>query len=199
MTLTYPTLLGSGVKYISASGTYVFRLTVSDGVLSNHVNKTVICSFTDTVYTITASASVGGTITPTGAVSVLKSQSSLFMLTPGPGYCVSNIVVDGTSVGIADQYTFTYVQTNHTIAAVFQQRPPLQITTFNMAEGSLDLDWLSVANDNYVIERITNMVDGVTWTAVEANILATPPVTHRSIAVDDGLNQGFYRIRKTGQ
>ena len=40
-------------------------------------------------------------------------------MTPNSGYHVSNVLVDGTSVGAVSTYTFTSVTANHTIAASF--------------------------------------------------------------------------------
>src|SRR2546426_4309923 len=74
-------------------------------------------------YTITASASSGGSITPSGAVSVACGASQGFGITPDAGYHISDVLVDGASVGTPATYTFTDVQANHTIAASFALIP----------------------------------------------------------------------------
>ncbi len=79
---------------------------------------TVTASFANT-YTITASAGLGGTIWPSGAVPVSDGGSQTFTITPNTGYHVADVLVDGASVGAVSSYTFTNVTTNHGIAASF--------------------------------------------------------------------------------
>ncbi|MCX6718583.1 MAG: DUF2341 domain-containing protein [Candidatus Staskawiczbacteria bacterium] len=72
------------------------------------------------VYTITASPSASGTITPSNAVSVNSGASQPFIITPSNGYHISNITVDGNSVGTNSPYTFSNVTANHSISATFE-------------------------------------------------------------------------------
>ena len=69
--------------------------------------------------TITASAGAGGSIAPTGAVTVTYGTNAAFTITPDPCFSVSDVLVDGASVGAVTGYTFNTVQANHTIAASF--------------------------------------------------------------------------------
>ena len=70
-------------------------------------------------HTITASAGTHGTIAPTGAVSVADGQNKNFAITPDSGYAILDVEVDSASVGAVNQYSFTNVTGNHTIAASF--------------------------------------------------------------------------------
>ncbi len=70
--------------------------------------------------TITASAGTGGTITPSGSVTVSGGADQSFVITPASGYLVRDVLVDGASVGAVSSYTFTNVTGNHTIAATFR-------------------------------------------------------------------------------
>lgn len=70
-------------------------------------------------YTITATAGEGGSITPTGAVSVKEGASQTFAIAAQEGYAIADVLVDGQSVGAVDSYTFENVTANHTIAALF--------------------------------------------------------------------------------
>jgi hypothetical protein len=72
-----------------------------------------------TSYTITATAGRGGSITPSGSVSVSQGASKTFTITPNWRYRIVNVTVDGTSVGAVSTYTFSNVSANHTIAATF--------------------------------------------------------------------------------
>lgn len=74
-----------------------------------------------TTYTITSSATEGGTISPLGETSVTEGTSQTYTITPDEGYIISDVLVDGESVGAISSYTFTDIQDNHTIAALFTQ------------------------------------------------------------------------------
>ena len=70
-------------------------------------------------HTITASAGTGGSISPSGSVPVQDGGSQTFTITPNSGYAISNVLVDGQSVGAVRSYTFSNVRSNHTISASF--------------------------------------------------------------------------------
>ena len=72
-------------------------------------------------YTVTASAGTGGTISPSGSVSVTTGSSKTFTVTARDGYVVSNVLVDDKSVGAVGSYTFTNVTASHTISAAFSK------------------------------------------------------------------------------
>ncbi len=86
-------------------------------------HHTIVASFAANVSTgsktITASAGTGGSISPSGAVSVSYGASKTFTIRPNRGYRVSSVLVDGTSVGAVATYTFNNVTANHTIAVTF--------------------------------------------------------------------------------
>lgn len=68
-------------------------------------------------YTIAASAKVGGTIDPAGAVTVSCQQT--FTITPDACYDIAAVIVDGGSVGAVTEYTFFGITEDHTIHAEF--------------------------------------------------------------------------------
>jgi len=74
-----------------------------------------------TSYTISASAGEGGSISPSGKVSV-TGGSKTFIITANEGYDITDIKVDGVSVGAVSSYTFSNVGANHTIEAVFERK-----------------------------------------------------------------------------
>jgi hypothetical protein len=110
---------GSGtVQYSVAANTSASSRTASSTIAGNVFNVTQAGTSGSTL-TITASAGTGGTISPTGAVSVSSGASRAFTITPSSGYRVASVLVDGTSVGAVTTYTFSNVTANHTIAATF--------------------------------------------------------------------------------
>lgn len=74
---------------------------------------------TVSVYSITATSGVGGSISPSGTVSVTSNGSQTFTITPNIGFHLSDVKVDGGSVGAVTSYTFSNVTGNHTIDASF--------------------------------------------------------------------------------
>ena len=72
-----------------------------------------------TTHTITASAGTGGSITPSGKVSVSDGKSRSFAITPEENYFITDVKVDGASVGAKNSYAFTNVTADHTIEATF--------------------------------------------------------------------------------
>ena len=71
------------------------------------------------IHTITATAGEGGTIDPSGAVQITDGKSRTFTITADEGYFLSDVKVDGESIGPKASYTFTNVKADHSIAAEF--------------------------------------------------------------------------------
>jgi hypothetical protein len=72
---------------------------------------------------IQASAGAGGTISPSGKVSVNAGADQTFKISPDNGYKILDVKVDGVSIGAKTGYTFQKVSANHTIAATFEIIP----------------------------------------------------------------------------
>ena len=72
-----------------------------------------------TGYVIKASAGANGSISPSGSVSVSAGGNKTFTITANAGYKISDVLVDGKSVGAVDSYMFEKVRANHTIEALF--------------------------------------------------------------------------------
>jgi hypothetical protein len=87
-------------------------------------NVSVNASFAAKVFTITANTGTGGTITPSGSVSVNSGDSQSFTVKPNSGYRILYLIVDGKIVynTSATSYTFSNVQSNHTISVYFRRR-----------------------------------------------------------------------------
>ncbi|MEW6001249.1 MAG: choice-of-anchor D domain-containing protein [Nitrospirota bacterium] len=82
--------------------------------------KSVTATFTLKTYTITATAGTGGSISPSGSVTVNHGANQTFTITPDATYSVSNVLVDGSSIGSVSTYTFTNVTGDHSISASFK-------------------------------------------------------------------------------
>lgn len=119
------------------------------GVLSNFASATENTTYTEdeptgtwsyvnanVEFTITASASTGGSISPSGSVSVISGQDQTFTITPSTGYAVSSVLVDGVDAGKVTTYTFTNVQADHTISASFVELETYDIIIYTNLRGS---------------------------------------------------------------
>ena len=77
-------------------------------------------------YTITVICGEGGEITPDGGsdneVEVRKGNDQTFRISADNGYRISDVLVDGESVGSVDKYTFKDVDEDHEIEAIFARR-----------------------------------------------------------------------------
>ena len=56
-------------------------------------------------YTIKATAGAGGSISPSGNVSVREGRDQTFTITPDKDYAVANVKIDGKSIGAVKSYT----------------------------------------------------------------------------------------------
>ena len=72
-------------------------------------------------YTIKATAGTGGSISPSGSISVREGRDQTFTITPDKGYAVANVKIDGKSIGAVKSYTFENVSRTHTIEVIFMK------------------------------------------------------------------------------
>ena len=92
------------------------------------------------LYTIHASAGAGGTIDPSGSVSVANGANQTFWIAANVGFVIADVVVDGTSVGAVSKYTFNNITSNHWIEATFSTDKTR--LTVNLVNNKLDLTGL---------------------------------------------------------
>lgn len=95
-------------------------------------DKRLIANFTGAH--ITASVGSNGSISPSGIVDVSYGADQVFTIAPEVGYNISDVIVDGVSVGARAKYTFTNVQTDHSISATFALMP------YNYATGETPME-----------------------------------------------------------
>ena len=72
-------------------------------------------------FAIMAAAGEGGSITPCGTVKVERGMSQTFTIQPKEGYVISDVLVNGQSVGAVAEYTFCDVNADANITALFQK------------------------------------------------------------------------------
>ncbi len=136
------TISPTGAVAVGSGNNQVFTITPSLGyhlsdlqVDGSHVDSTTSYTFINVTashtisatfaanspgsYTITATATSGGTISPSGSVSVTSGNNQAFTITPSSGYHLSDLQVDYSHVDSTTSYTFVNVTASHTISATF--------------------------------------------------------------------------------
>jgi hypothetical protein len=168
-------------------------------------------SFIVDYWTITASSGAGGSIAPAGVIEVAEGAASAFTVTPGAGWQVGDLLVDGVSAGAIGDYQFNAVAAHHTIAASFLDvaAPVVAVTSpaggDDWGPGSVhDITW--TATDNLGVDSVTieYSVAGLAgpWTVIAHGIensgtyawtvplVGADSARVRVTAFDAGLNTG---------
>jgi len=131
----------SGSVVVNQGASQAFTITPNSGFAVSSVtvdgaNQGAITSFTftnvqaahtisaaftavTTTFTITASADAGGSISPSGTVTVNSGASQTFTITASAGNTTYNVNVDGVDLGPLATFSFSNVTANHTIIAQF--------------------------------------------------------------------------------
>ncbi|HWQ65359.1 MAG TPA: PKD domain-containing protein, partial [Methanospirillum sp.] len=113
------------VHSYSQPGLYTVSLNVASPYGTSTTTRPGLIHVSAPVLThiITATANVGGSISPSGSIPVVSGGTQSFTIIPAPGYDLTDISVDGTSQGPLGAYTFINVTTPHTIRASFSIIP----------------------------------------------------------------------------
>ena len=157
-----------------------------------------------TKYDITATASSGGRVSPSGTASVTRGNSKTYTFTPSSGYEVLGVYVDGEYVGYEDEYTFSAVDDDHVLYVEFAKasgstsRYDIDITctgngtvspnnrgTITVARGN-DRTFTFTPDEGYEVYRV--YVDGKQVTTADS-------YTFKSVSADHTLTVEF---AKTG-
>ncbi len=109
-------------------------------------------------YTIKATAGAGGSISPSDNTIVREGGNQTFTITPDKGYAVSNVKIDGKSIGAVKSYTFEIVSRNHTIEVIFMKANgnPQTGVFADAATGSYYEDVADWAVENGITLRTDN-------------------------------------------
>ena len=82
----------------------------------------IIATFAISTFTIVASAGEGGSITPSGTITVNYIPNLTFTITPDKGYRIKDVIVDEAPVGAVSTYTFKDISSDHSIKAFFVKK-----------------------------------------------------------------------------
>ena len=145
-TFTITPNTGYIIKDVKVDGVSVGAVTTYtfENVTSSHIIEAM---FEPITYSITTSAGSGGSISPLGTVKIKYGDSKTFTIIPNSGYKISNVKVDGVSVGAVSSYTFNNVTSDHTISVAFEK----EITETVII--------LQIGNSTFTVNGISNTLD----------------------------------------
>jgi hypothetical protein len=191
--------LGNRTSYtmegLNDGTTYYFAVTAYDSTGNTSGNSNQVSYTTPTapptssLYTLSASAGSGGSITPTGSTVVSGGASQTYSVTPSANYYVVSVTVDGAAVAsnvMSYSYTFSNVAANHTISATFAYCTKL-ITVSAVSNGSISPSstYVNVGSaqtfsitpsSGYQVASVT--VDGTNVGAVTSYTVSNVSATH---------------------
>jgi len=150
-------------------------------------------------FIISATATEGGEIEPSGEVTVTEGESQKFTIIPSQNHIILDVLVDGSSIGAVEEYTFENVDNNHTIHAVFDN--------VGVKEWDKDLSFIIIPNpaneyveiqiNNYGLEKINiefYNVFGQLVNSVEVNETGSGNTFSQKISITN-LSDGVYFVK----
>ena len=208
---------GSQTFSIAANTGYQISSVTVDGVSQGAISSytfsnvtaahTISATFTANNYTITASAGAGGTISPSGSVSVNHGTNQSFTISANTGYQIANVAVDGVSQGAISSYTFSNVTAAHTISATFAVRTYTITASAGTGgtispSGSVSVNhganqaFTITANTGYTISSVT--VDGVSQGAISSYTFSNVTAAHTISATFSAISYTITASAGTG-
>lgn len=173
---------------VSSVSSYRFQNVTGD--------HSIQASFTPITHVITTSSTEGGEVDPGGEITVNQGDSETFSLVPDGGCYLTDVVVDGKSVGAVSTYAFSNITANHSIHARFAKTPDqfYQITSSASSGGTIspsgnvrvregrDAVFAISADEGYLIEDV--QVDG-------ASVGGVVSYTFENLASDHEIHADF--------
>ncbi len=150
---------GTGTVQITGIGNYTGSVTKEFQIVEAPHNY----------FTITANAQPGGSITPSGEISVEEGKDQTFNISADDGYSIEDVMVDGESIGAVSEYTFTSVKGSHTIEVTFK-KDIVKVESIELSDSEVTLK----EGDNYTLtaevkpEQAENK--SLSWTSEDTDV-----------------------------
>ena len=115
---------------VGAVSSYTFNTVTADHSISATFAANTV------TYTITATSTGSGTISPSGGLVLNAGVNQIYTITPDTGSHIVDVLVDGASVGAVGSHSFLNLAAHHTISASFAVNT-YTITASAGANGSI--------------------------------------------------------------
>lgn len=195
-------------------------ISVSDGSSTVSLSPFTVnvTQITSSSFTITASAGSGGSISPSGSLARAPGTNQTFTIAPNSGYEIANVLVDGKSVGSINTYTFSDIDTNHSISVTFSSNDDNETaSSITMYSGDSEITWTFdkpytigyfVTGDPYVVDTGEGVIvtsvspaqsSGRNGSQVNPSIGGSQPFDNRSrCGFNAGLRPSFPATLNSG-
>lgn len=170
-----------GYEVVSVTaGNAVVAVTYNNGIgtftlaaLQQDITLTATTSIKKFEITVTQGAN--GTIAPGTQTNVEYGSNKTFTITPNQYYVIADVIVDGSSRGALNSYTFYNVTGNHTITAVFEAncQTPTNLTAMNIDTTSAVLSWVGTAPSYEVRYKAADAASYTTQTVTTTSLQVT--------------------------
>ena len=123
-------------------------------------------------YQFTAAAGLNGTISPSGSSTASYGTSKTFTITSNVNCQISDVLVDGVSVGKVGSYTFNDITAEHSIYATFIGAKQLTSITVSGQQATMvpDTSQTLTATARYS-DNTTEVFANPTWSSLNEQIL----------------------------
>jgi hypothetical protein len=166
------------IKIIADSGHSVSEVYVDNifvGAVTQYAitnitsDRTIKAKFIPNKHKIFSSSNDYGNIFPNGIIEVLFGTSQYFNITPANGFFITDVLIDGKSIGPVNSYTFKNINSDRTIEAIFGG---LKISFPNGGETFEVNDTLKISWENFELNKIDiqfSTDDGISWETIITN------------------------------
>ena len=132
---------GYEIDYLIVDGELVQDVSeyTFEDISENHTIEAVFQAIVELdYYTITATATEGGELSPNGEIEVIEGGEQIFIILASEGFRLADIVIDESSIALVEEYMFANVVENHSIHVVFEEipnDPPKAVAAVDVKSG----------------------------------------------------------------
>lgn len=158
-----------------------------------HATHTLLATFTEN-YVITASASNGGHISPSGDLIYPAGETVTFALLPDEGYRIGSVIVDGediTSSMTSNTYSFEAISDDHTISVNFSEIIYYAIEATAGEHGSITPSGTIMVEEGTDLTFVVTPDEGYRVAAFEVDGVETDTYTLENVSADHTVNVTF--------
>ena len=164
-------------------------IEITDTYTFTNINDdhSIEVSFKIKTYEIATAVSGNGSIKPNGTLILNHGAGQIFSIEPDENHKISDVLINGESIGIVSEYEFVNVTSNQSIEAVFE---PIKhsLTATAGENGNIDPEGTIIINqgtdqifnispyEGYEIEEV--IVDGISVGSPESYIFSNIDTTH---------------------